>query len=62
MPLFNSRKMLYHVNGIRGKVSEVRELVETLDLMFDSFHRINRISRNMLGLYRSEANKIRRLR
>lgn len=62
MPLFNSKKMLYHVNGIRGKVSEMRELVETLDLMFDSFHRINRISRNMLGLYRSEANRIRRLR
>ncbi|WP_126427689.1 hypothetical protein [Brevibacillus marinus] len=62
MSLFDSRKMLYHVNGIRGKVTEVRELVETLDQMFDSFHRINRISKNMLGLYRYQQDKIRRLR
>ncbi|UFJ43064.1 hypothetical protein LOK74_11500 [Brevibacillus humidisoli] len=62
MPFLNGKKLLYHVDGIRGKVSEVRELVETLDQMFDSFHKVNRISKDMLGMYRYQQGKIKRLR
>ncbi|MBO8163248.1 MAG: hypothetical protein H0Z34_05910 [Brevibacillus sp.] len=60
MPLMNGRKLLYHFDGIRGKMSEMRELVETLDLMFDSFHKMNRISKNMFGLHRTGQDRLRR--
>lgn|GEM_PF-4854600 len=39
----------YHFEGVREKTTQIRELVEVLDTMFDSFHRVNKISKNMLG-------------
>jgi hypothetical protein len=39
----------YHFEGVRGKTSQIRELVEIIDNMFDSFQRVNQLSRGMLG-------------
>ncbi|GAA4710469.1 hypothetical protein [Brevibacillus fulvus] len=52
----------HHFTGIRGKVGEVRELVDVLDQMFDSFHRLNRISRSLVGQPKITRSKIQRLR
>lgn len=49
MPRFNGNKMMYHIHGIRSKVGEMRELVEGLDQMFDSFDRVNRVSQQILA-------------
>ncbi|WP_139489503.1 hypothetical protein [Brevibacillus dissolubilis] len=43
------RGLRYHFEGVRGKVVQIRELVEVLDTMFDSFYRVNRISRTMVN-------------
>ncbi len=47
VPRLNGKGMMYHFNGIRGKVGQMRELVEVIDQMFDSFHKVNRISKTM---------------
>lgn len=39
----------HHFDGVHGKVVQVRELVDVLDQMFDSFHKVNKISKSMLG-------------
>lgn len=49
MVRIGGKKLRYHFEGVHGKVSQIRELVDVLDQMFESFHRINHLSRSMLG-------------
>lgn len=49
MPRLTTKNVRYHFEGIRGKVMQVRELVEGIDQMFDSFHRVNQISKTILS-------------
>lgn len=59
----SGKNVRYHFEGIHGKVAQMRELVEVLDLMFDSFERVNQLSRSMMGQRKSiNANSIQRLR
>ena len=44
----NGKGVRYHFEGVRGKVGQMRELVEVIDQMFDSFTRVNEISKEML--------------
>jgi hypothetical protein len=48
--------------GVYGKVVQIRELVEVLDTVFDSFHKVNTISKTMLGPRKPSAKKLDRLR
>ncbi|QQE72999.1 hypothetical protein KDJ56_13705 [Brevibacillus composti] len=58
----NAKNVRHHFDGVYGKVVQVRELVEVLDQMFDSFHKVNSISRSMLGPVRRSAKRLDRLR
>lgn len=46
----------YHFEGIRGKVMQMRELVEVIDQMFDSFHKVNELSKTILPSPKSGGN------
>ncbi|MGO0060654.1 hypothetical protein ACTID9_11695 [Brevibacillus fluminis] len=46
--------IIRHFDGIRGKVVQVRELVEVIDQMFDSFDRAGKISKTMLKSSKQE--------
>lgn len=50
-------KIRYHFDGIRGKVGQMRELAETLDQMFDSFHKVNKISKSMFSTLNQKGNQ-----
>ncbi|NGQ97477.1 hypothetical protein G3578_20275 [Brevibacillus sp. SYP-B805] len=54
MVRLNGKNIRHHFEGVHGKVVQMRELVEVLDQMFDSFHRVNKLSRHMLGQPRQE--------
>lgn len=56
MALINGKNVIRHFDGIRGKVVQVRELVEVIDQMFDSFHRVGQISKTMLNSSKGENN------
>lgn len=58
----NSKTIRHHFDGVYGKVVQIRELVEVLDQMFDSFHRVNDISRSMFGPRKPRAKQFDRLR
>ncbi|MDA5108499.1 hypothetical protein ACT91Q_00440 [Brevibacillus thermoruber] len=58
----NGKSVRHHFDGVYGKVVQIRELVEVLDQMFDSFHRVNDISRSMLGPRKPRAKQLDRLR
>lgn len=45
--LFNSKGMMYHFSGIRTKVVQIRELVETVDTVFTSFDRMNELGKSV---------------
>jgi hypothetical protein len=45
----NGKIVRHHFEGVHGKVVQIRELVDVLDQVFDSFHRVNQIGRSMLG-------------
>ncbi|WP_019119786.1 hypothetical protein [Brevibacillus massiliensis] len=49
----NGNDLRYHFGGVRGKMGQIRQLVEVLDTMFDSFHQVNEIGKSMLGQPRS---------
>ncbi|MFM1651364.1 hypothetical protein ACI7RC_04570 [Brevibacillus sp. B_LB10_24] len=49
----NGRDIRYHFEGVRGKMGQIRELVEVLDTMFDSIHHVNQIGKSMMGRPRS---------
>lgn len=53
----NGKNIRHHFQGVHGKVGQMRELVDVLDQLFDSFHRVNTISKNMLGQPRLEEKK-----
>ncbi|MGD8191727.1 hypothetical protein ACQCN2_17235 [Brevibacillus ginsengisoli] len=44
-----NQNIRHHFEGIRGKVGQFRELAETIDTVFDSFHRMNRLGKDMFG-------------
>jgi hypothetical protein len=56
----NSKIIRHHFEGVHGKVAQMRELVEVLDQMFDSFHKVNKISKHMLGQPRQTRNEFER--
>lgn len=58
----NGKNVRHHFDGVYGKVVQVRELIEVLDQMFDSFHKVNNISRSMLGSRKSSVKQLDRLR
>jgi len=58
----NGKSVRHHFMGVYGKVVQIRELVEVIDQVFDSFHKVNNISRTMLGPRKSSAKKLDRLR
>lgn len=58
----NGKNVRYHFQGAHGKVVQMRELVEVLDQMFDSFEKVNQLSRTMLGQPKDITQKIERLR
>lgn len=62
MGRLNGKSVRHHFDGVHGKVVQIRELVETLDQMFDSFHRVNRLSRSMLGQVKPIDKRIDRIR
>ncbi|QOT00868.1 hypothetical protein JNUCC42_09475 [Brevibacterium sp. JNUCC-42] len=45
--LFNSKGMMHHFSGIRTKVVEIRELVETVDTVFTSFDRLSELGKSV---------------
>ena len=58
----NGKIVRHHFTGVYGKVVQIRELVEVIDQVFDSFHKVNSISRTMLGPKKPSAKKLDRLR
>lgn len=48
--------------GVYGKVVQIRELVEVIDQVFDSFHKVNSISKTMLGPRKPSAKNLDKLR
>ncbi|MDF2681734.1 hypothetical protein [Brevibacillus choshinensis] len=58
----NGKIVRHHFMGVYGKVVQIRELVEVLDTVFDSFHKVNTISKTMLGPRKPSAKKLDRLR
>ncbi|GED29690.1 MULTISPECIES: hypothetical protein [Brevibacillus] len=58
----NGKTVKHHFMGVYGKVVQIRELVEVLDNVFDSFHKVNSISKTMLGPRKPSAKKLDRLR
>ncbi|USG63771.1 hypothetical protein NDK47_16520 [Brevibacillus ruminantium] len=62
MPRLNGKNIRHHFDGVYGKVVQVRELVEVLDTMFDSFHKVNNISRSMVAPFKATIKKLERLR
>lgn len=58
----NGKHVRHHFLGVYGKVVQIRELVEVLDQVFDSFSKVNSISRTMLGPKKSSAKDLDRLR
>ncbi|EST56306.1 hypothetical protein T458_03040 [Brevibacillus panacihumi W25] len=58
----NGKNVRHHFLGVYGKVVQIRELVEVLDQVFDSFHKVNTISRTMLGQRKASAKKLDRMR
>jgi hypothetical protein len=58
----NGKNVRHHFMGVYGKVVQIRELVEVIDQVFDSFHKVNSISRTMLGPKKPSAKKLDRLR
>lgn len=57
----NGKNVRHHFLGVYGKVVQIRELVEVLDQVFDSFHKVSHISRTILPR-KSSAKKLDRLR
>jgi len=57
----NGKIVRHHFMGVYGKVVQIRELVEVIDQVFDSFHKVNDISRTMLGPRKPSAKKLDRL-
>jgi len=57
----NGKIVRHHFMGVYGKVVQIRELVEVIDQVFDSFHKVNNISRTMLGPRKPSAKKLDRL-
>lgn len=62
MVRLNGKSARYHFQGVHGKVTQMRELVEVLDQMFDSFEKVNQLSKTMLGQPKDITRKIERLR
>lgn len=58
----NGKNVRHHFMGVYGKVVQIRELVEVIDQVFDSFHKVNHLSRTMLGPRKPSAKKLERLR
>lgn len=58
----DGKNVKHHFMGVYGKVVQIRELVEVLDQVFDSFSKVNHISRSMLGPRKPSAKKLDRLR
>jgi len=58
----NGKNVRHHFLGVYGKVVQIRELVEVLDQVFDSFQKVNTISRTMLGPRKPSAKKLDRMR
>ncbi|GED66378.1 hypothetical protein BRE01_00800 [Brevibacillus reuszeri] len=58
----NGKIVRHHFMGIYGKVVQIRELVEVIDQVFDSFHKVNHISKTMLGPRKPSAKKLDKLR
>jgi hypothetical protein len=58
----NGKSIRRHFDGVHGKVVQIRELVETLDQMFDSFHRVNKLGKSMLGLPKPASRQMDHLR
>lgn len=54
MARLNGKNVIRHFDGIRGKVVQVRELVEVIDQMFDSFDKAGQISKTMLKSIKPE--------
>ncbi|WP_232699310.1 hypothetical protein [Brevibacillus daliensis] len=57
MVRINGKSMLYHFSGIRSKVIQMRELVETVDGMFDSFDRMTELGQTMIPIKRLEKKR-----
>jgi hypothetical protein len=62
MVRLNGKIVRHHFEGVYGKVVQIRELVEVLDQVFDSFHRVNQLSRSMLGSRKPSPKQLDRLR
>jgi len=58
----NGKTVRHHFNGVHSKVVQFRELVEVLDQVFDSFHKVNQIGRSMLGPRKSSPKQLHRLK
>ncbi|MFY0543493.1 hypothetical protein [Brevibacillus sp. H7] len=58
----NGKDVRHHFDGVHGKVVQMRELVEVLDQMFDSFHQVNQISRTILGPRKPSPKRLDRLK
>lgn len=58
----NGKNVRHHFEGVHGKVVQMRELVDVLDQMFDSFHKVNKISRTMMSQPKGDSSKLNRLR
>ncbi|MGZ0052966.1 hypothetical protein [Brevibacillus gelatini] len=59
---FNGKNLRHHFMGVYGKVVQIRELVEVIDQVFDSFHKVNTISKSMLGQRKPSAKNLDKLR
>jgi hypothetical protein len=60
MVRLNGKHIRHHFEGVHGKVVQMRELVDVLDQMFDSFHKVNKISKSMIGSIRPSRKDIDR--
>ncbi len=58
----NGKSVRHHFDGVHGKVAQIRELVDVLDQVFDSFHKVNQISRTMLGPRKPDPKQLDRLK
>jgi len=58
----NGKNVRHHFLGVYGKVVQIRELVEVVDTVMDSFDKVNNISRTLLGPRKARAKKLDRMR
>jgi len=60
MVRLNGKAVRHHFEGVHGKVVQMRELIDVLDTMFDSFYKVNKISKSMLGQVKTERKDLNR--